>query len=170
MIRLGAEQIRISDVDLYKRYFSPHCIFGVFLSATETGNFSQYFIHKDTEITGKIVPVGYAVQDMEILLLDETGQEVSESRPGEIAVRSRYLSPGYWRNSDLTRAAFILDPAGGDKKTYRTGDLGRMRADEVLNILDEKTFGSRSAALVLSWRRSKLPSGQVLSSKRLSST
>jgi amino acid adenylation domain-containing protein len=140
MIRLGAEQIRISDVDLYKRYFSPHCIFGVFLSATETGNFSQYFIHKDTEITGKIVPVGYAVKDMEILLLDETGQEVSENQPGEIAVRSRYLSPGYWRNSDLTRAAFILDPAGGDKKTYRTGDLGRMRPDGCLEHLGRKDF------------------------------
>jgi amino acid adenylation domain-containing protein len=140
MIRLGAEQIRISDVDLYKRHFAPHCIFGVFLSATETGNFSQYFIHKDTEITGKIVPVGYAVQDMEILLLDETGQEVSKNQPGEIAVRSRYLSPGYWRNSDLTRAVFILDPAGGDKKTYRTGDLGRMRPDGCLEHLGRKDF------------------------------
>lgn len=140
MIRLGAEQIRISDVDLYKRYFAPHCIFGVFLSSTETGNFSQYFIHKDTDITGKIVPVGYAVQDMEILLLDETGQEVSENQPGEIAVRSRYLSPGYWRNSDLTRAVFILDPAENDKKTYRTGDLGRMRPDGCLEHLGRKDF------------------------------
>ena len=77
---------------------------------------------------------------MEILLLDETGQEVSENRPGEIAVRSRYLSPGYWRNPDLTRAAFIADPSGGDKTTYRTGDLGRMRADGCLEHLGRKDF------------------------------
>ena len=138
MIRLGAEQIRTSDVDLYKRHFSPHCIFGIFLSSTETGNISQYFIHKDTEIPGKIVPVGYAVQDMQILILDETGREVGENQPGEIVVRSRYLSPGYWRNSDLTRAAFILDPARGETKTYRTGDLGRMRPDGCLEHLGRK--------------------------------
>ena len=140
MIRLGAEQIRRSDVELYKRHFSPHCVFGVFLSSTETGNFSQYFIHKDTEITGEIVPVGYAAQDMEILLLDETGQEVSKNQPGEIAIRSRYLSLGYWRNPDLTRAAFILNPARGDKTTYRTGDLGRMRPDGCLEHLGRKDF------------------------------
>ena len=140
MIILTSEQIRISDVELYKRHFSPHCILGVFLGATETGSISQYIIHKNTEITSKIAPVGHAVQDTEILLLDETGQEVSQNQPGEIAVRSRYLSPGYWHNPELTRAAFILDPAGGEKKTYRTGDLGRMRPDGCLEHLGRKDF------------------------------
>ncbi|HEY7322580.1 MAG TPA: alpha/beta fold hydrolase [Candidatus Binatia bacterium] len=140
MIRLGAEQIRRTDVELYKKHFSEHCVFGIFLSATETGNISQYFFHKDTEITGDIVPVGYPVQDMEILLLDEAGQEVKKNQLGEIAVRSCYLSPGYWHNPDLTRTAFISDPATGYTKIYRTGDLGRMRPDGCLEHLGRKDF------------------------------
>jgi amino acid adenylation domain-containing protein len=140
VIRLGAEQVRRGDVDLYKKYFSPQCVFAIFLSATETGNFAQYFIEKDTEITGNIVPVGYAAQDMEILLLDDTGSEVGVTEVGEIAVKSRYLSPGYWRNSDLTERAFKPDPAGGSAKIYRTGDLGRKRSDGCLEHLGRKDF------------------------------
>jgi amino acid adenylation domain-containing protein len=138
VIRLGAEQVRKSDVDLYKKYFSPDCVLAIFLSATEVGNFTQYFIHKETEIAGDIVPVGYAVQDMEILLLDDTDREVGFNEVGEIAVKSRYLSPGYWRNPDLTDAAFKPDPAGGSTRIYRTGDLGRKRPDGCLAHIGRK--------------------------------
>jgi hypothetical protein len=33
------------------------------------------------------VPIGYPVEDMEILLLHESAHAVGEGRPGEIAVR-----------------------------------------------------------------------------------
>jgi amino acid adenylation domain-containing protein len=138
VIRLGAEQVRKSDVDLYTKYFSADSVLAIFLSATEVGNFSQYFIDKETEIAGNIVPVGYAVQDMEILLLDDTDREVGVSEVGEIAVKSRYLSPGYWRNPDLTDAAFKSDLAGGSTRIYRTGDLGRKRPDGCLEHLGRK--------------------------------
>jgi hypothetical protein len=75
---------------------------------------------------------------MEILLLDDTDREVGVDEVGEIAVKSRYLSPGYWRNSDLTNAAFKPDPAGGKARIYRTGDLGRKRPDGCLEHLGRK--------------------------------
>ncbi|MGH7927922.1 MAG: non-ribosomal peptide synthetase, partial [Candidatus Binatia bacterium] len=140
VIRLGAEQVRRSDVDSFKKYFSPGCVFGIFLSSTETGNISQYFIDGETEITGNIVPVGYPAQDMDILLLDDAGRQVGVNDVGEIAVKSRYLSPGYWRSSDLTDAAFQHDAAGGSARIYRTGDLGRKRPDGCLEHLGRKGF------------------------------
>jgi amino acid adenylation domain-containing protein len=140
MIRLGAEQVRKSDVELYKKHFSAHCILGIFLSATETGNLSQYFVDKETQISGHIVPVGYAVKDMEVILRDDNDHVVGTNQAGEITVKSRYLSPGYWRNPSATRATFIADPAGGDEKIYRTGDLGRMRSDGCLEHLGRKDF------------------------------
>ena len=48
-----------------------------------------------------------------VLLLDDEGQEVQTGQVGEIAVKSRYVSPGYWRKPDLTRARFLPDPDGG---------------------------------------------------------
>jgi amino acid adenylation domain-containing protein len=141
LVRLGAEQVRKSDVELYKKHFSPQCIFGVTLSATESGNYANYFLDKETEISGDRVSVGYVADDMEILLLDDEGKEVGFNETGEIAVKSRYLSPGYWRNPDLTRATFLPDPKGGTERIYRTGDLGLMRPDGCLEHHGRK--GSR---------------------------
>jgi len=140
MVRLGAEQVQKRDVELYRKHFSAHCTFAIFLSATEAGNLCQYFIDQESEIASDIVPVGYVVDGVEILLLDDAGKEVEFNEIGEIAVKSRYLSPGYWRRPDLTQAAFLPDPKGGDERIYHTGDLGRRRPDGCLEHLGRKDF------------------------------
>jgi acyl carrier protein len=99
----------------------------------------MYFIDKQTEISGNLVPVGYAVRDNEILLLDDDGKE-SASDEGEIAVKTRYVSPGSWRRPDLTNAVLLSDPAGGEERIYRTGDLGRLLPDGCLLHLGRKDF------------------------------
>ena len=136
-IRLGAEQIRKSDIELYKKYFSEKCLFALFLSATEAGNLCQYFVDKTTKISGDTVPAGRPVDGIEILLLDDNGREVGSGETGEIAVKSRFISPGYWRKPDLTRAVFS---SVGDQRLYRTGDLGRFLANGELEHLGRKDF------------------------------
>lgn len=138
MIRFGGESASKSDLDLYRKFFADHCIFVNRLGSTETGTVRWYFIDKDTEIKGNIVPVGYPVEDNEILLLDDDGKEAGMDNTGEIAVRSRYLSPGYWRRPDLTRAVFL--PTEGEERVYRTGDLGRLLPDGCLVHLGRKDF------------------------------
>jgi len=99
-----------------------------------------YFLDEHTPTAGHVLPVGYPAEDKEILLLDEDGAEVGGDAVGEIAVRSRFLSPGYWRRPDLTAAAFRPDPAGGPERIYRTGDLGRRLPDGCLIHLGRKDF------------------------------
>jgi amino acid adenylation domain-containing protein len=140
VVRLGAEKIRKSDVELYKRHFPSHCTLAVFLSATEAGNFCQYFVDKKTEILGEIVSAGWPADGMDVVLLDDSGKEVGLDEIGEITVKSRYLAPGYWRKPTLTEAAFQPAPEGGDKRLYRTGDLGRMLPDGTLEHLGRKDF------------------------------
>ena len=140
VIKLIGEPVYKRDVDLYKGHFSETCVFINRLGSSETGTIRWYFIDKKTEIDDHLVPVGYAVEDNEILLLDETGTEVGFDATGEIAVRSHYLSPGYWQRPDLTEAAFLPDPNGGSECIYLTGDLGRMRPDGCLVHLGRKDF------------------------------
>jgi acyl carrier protein len=85
-----------------------------------------------------MVPVGYPVEDNEILLLNDDGEQLGFNDIGEIAVKSRYLSPGYWHRPDLTQAVFRPDPEGSDERTYRTGDLGHMLPDGCLVHLGRK--------------------------------
>ena len=137
VIRLGAEQIRKSDIELYKKYFSEKCLLALFLSATEAGNLCQYFVDKATEIQDDTVPAGRPVDGIDILLLDDRGKQVGPNETGEIVVKSRFISPGYWRNPELTKTVFLPD---GDKRLYRTGDLGRLLTNGELEHLGRKDF------------------------------
>jgi len=140
VINLAGEPMCRGDVELYKKHFSPDCLLINTLGTREVGPFRVYLIGKETEITGEIVPVGYAMPDKEVLLLDNDGQKVGFNQVGEIAVKSRYLSMGYWRRPDLTQAKFLPDPEGGDRRIYLTGDLGRMSPDGCLEHLGRKDF------------------------------
>jgi amino acid adenylation domain-containing protein len=140
LIRLIGEPLYKNDVDLFKKHFSQSCILLNRLGSNETGTFCQYFIDHSTPITDGVVPVGYPVDGMEVLLLDDDRNEISVNQIGHFAVRNRHLAIGYWRNSELTRTAFQFDAEGGDKRTYRVGDLGRRLTNGCFVHLGRKDF------------------------------
>ena len=137
-IVLGSESVSSQDVDSYKRYFTPGCKLLNRLGTTETGNIRWYFLDEQTQLCGTFMPVGYGIAGTEVFLVDESGNKVDHDQIGKICVKSRYLSPGYWRRPDLTRAVFFPDPTGGNERIYVTGDLGRMRPDGCLEYVGRK--------------------------------
>jgi amino acid adenylation domain-containing protein len=139
IIRLGGEPVYKRELDFYRKHFSNNCILVNRLGSSETGSLRMYFINKETRISGNLVPVGYAVTDNEILLVDDAGKEIAGDE-GEIAVKTRYVFPGYWGRPELTNAAFLPGPAGAEERVYRTGDLGRMLPDGCLLHLGRKDF------------------------------
>jgi amino acid adenylation domain-containing protein len=140
LIYLAGEPVYRRDVELFRRHFSPTCVLVNRLGTGEALTFRCNFIDRHTPIAGTHVPVGYAVPDKEVLLLDESGRTIEGPGVGEIVVKSRYLSPGYWGRSGLTSATFLADPAGTDARLYRTGDLGRLLPDGSLLHLGRKDF------------------------------
>jgi amino acid adenylation domain-containing protein len=128
MVGLASESVYRDDFELYRRHFGPDCLFVNSLSSTETGTVCMNILDHDSEITGQSVPVGYPLEDTEVLLLDETGAEVAAGDVGEIAVRSRGLALGYWQQEELSRMKFRADPGGGIR-TYLMGDVGRLGPD-----------------------------------------
>ena len=140
VIRLRSEAVYRSHVDLYKRFFPFPCVLINSLTSTETGLLRSYVIDHNSEITGNEVPLGYAVEDKEIFLLNEESHEVGFNRVGKIVVRSKYLSPGYWNRPDLTEAKFKPDPEGAEEHLYLTGDLGVMLPDGCLVHKGRKDF------------------------------
>ena len=140
LIYVSSEAVTQREVELFRQHFPPHCVFVHMLATGETGHASQYFIDKDTQIEGSVIPVGYEVPDKEILLLDEHGKTIGFNEIGEIAIRSPYLAVGYWQLPDLTQAKFLSDPEDSDQRTYLTGDLGRMLPDGCLYHVGRKDF------------------------------
>ena len=140
LIQVGGETIKKNDVELFKACFSRNCVLLQGLGITETGTVSHLFIDKSTEIAGNLVPVGYPCLGKEILLFDDQGNHIGYDRVGEIAVKSQYLSPGYWHRPGLTSNRFIAVSDRSDERFYLTGDLGQMAPDGCLLHLGRKDF------------------------------
>jgi amino acid adenylation domain-containing protein len=140
LIRLIGEPLYKHDVDLFKKHFLPPCILLNRLGSNETGSFCQYFIDHSTPIADGVVPVGYPVEGKDVLLLDDDGKDVGVNQVGEFAVRNSHLAVGYWRNPELTQTAFQSDPAGGENRIYRVGDLGRRLPNGCFLHLGRKDF------------------------------
>jgi acyl-CoA synthetase (AMP-forming)/AMP-acid ligase II len=140
LIELGSETVYADDVDLFHRHFSEAWRMIVNLGGSEISPVCQFLVDAGTRIQGTTVPAGYAAEDVELLLLDNDRNPVAAGSPGEIVVRSRYLSRGYWSRPELTRSTFLPDPEGGDRRLFRTGELGRLLPDGCLLHLGRCDF------------------------------
>lgn len=138
LVVLGGEEVNRSDVELYKKHFSDDCVFVNGLGPTEATVSLQYFIDKQTNISGQAVPVGFPVADTEVLLLNEAGKP-TEIR-GEIVIKCDHVALGYWRNAKATEAAFSADSFGAAGRVYRTGDMGRRLPDGSIVFEGRKDF------------------------------
>lgn len=136
----GSEAVSKNDVDRYKKQLSDHTILATNMGLNEAGSIAHLLIDKDTEINEGVVPAGYNAADKEIILLNDAGEKIGFDTTGEIVVKSDFLSPGYWRQPELTATKFIPDPSSHTKRIYFTGDLGRVSPDGCLHYLGRKDF------------------------------
>lgn len=140
LVTMGGETVLKSDLELLRRVFPEDCQLRVGLGGSEMLVLTSIAFEGTLDLADSVIPVGYANDGMEIFLFDENGKQVDIGQPGEIVVRSRYLSPGYWHRPEITELKFKTDPAGDGLRIYYTGDLGRVRADGCLFHLGRKDF------------------------------
>jgi amino acid adenylation domain-containing protein len=135
LIRLGGEPVLRSDVEVSRQLCPENCRLMHSYSSTETGLISALMIDRQTTLLGGRVPVGRAVRGVGTFLLDEQGQPVKSGGAGRIAVRSTYLSQGYWRQPDATAEKFSTDENNPQLRVFITGDLGKILPDGSLEHL-----------------------------------
>jgi acyl-coenzyme A synthetase/AMP-(fatty) acid ligase/acyl carrier protein len=136
LVVLGGEEVYKKDVDTYKEHFSPECIFVNTYGPTESTIALQYFIDNQTKITRNAVPIGYPVDDTEILLLNKTSE--AAELYGEIAIRCAHVATGYWQRPELMPKVFVSDPDDGNGRIYRTSDMGRLLPDGSIEFRGRK--------------------------------
>ncbi len=81
--------------------------------------------------------IGRRIPDLRIYVLDTRMNIAPVGVPGELYVGGAGVARGYWRRPGLTAERFVPDPFGVDPgaRLYRTGDVGRYRADGMLEYL-----------------------------------
>jgi amino acid adenylation domain-containing protein len=138
LVRVASEPATTEDFTAFKEHFADGCVLMNSLSSSETGNITQQHFTRADHLPPGRLPVGRPAAGMQVLLLDENNQEVSAGETGEIIVRSRYLSPGYWRNEPLTTERFTKGSNGAGIGLFRSGDLGRHLPDGSLLFMGRK--------------------------------
>jgi amino acid adenylation domain-containing protein len=103
----------------------PHARFTNLYGPTETTIASSYYdVPACPASPTEPIPIGRACEGEELLVID-----------GEVHIGGVGLSPGYWRDPEKTAAAFLPHPSRPGERIYRTGDLGRERADGMVELI-----------------------------------
>jgi amino acid adenylation domain-containing protein len=143
LIQLGGEAIHKRDFESYKAHFPSGCLLALIMGSTEGTWLTNIVLNKNSEVGGDIMPCGYPMDGIEVFLRDEDGNDVGINRPGEIVVRSRFVTPGYWKQPELSAEKFLNDPFDKGIRTYRTGDIGQRTADGCIWHLGRKDFQTK---------------------------
>ncbi|WP_166379281.1 AMP-binding protein [Catellatospora methionotrophica] len=113
---------------------SPRSGFGNHYGMSETVGATWYWIGADRTV-GRRLPVGAPIPNAEVHIVDEQGVAVPLGQAGEICLGGAVVGRGYHGQPVLTAQRWIPHPDGGGARLLRTGDLGRMGADGVLDVL-----------------------------------
>ncbi|MGQ0749511.1 MAG: amino acid adenylation domain-containing protein [Betaproteobacteria bacterium] len=116
----------------------PHARFTNLYGPTEATIASSYYTVPGCPRDERVaIPIGTPCDGEALLVLDEALRPVAAGDIGDLYISGVGLSPGYWRDPDKTRAAFLPRPGGGypDERIYRTGDLARVGSDGLVYFL-----------------------------------
>jgi amino acid adenylation domain-containing protein len=138
LVGLGGDVLLRQDMEALRACFPKQVVVMHRLSSSECGLVARSLLTHDTPIVTDKVPIGWPLAQTEVLLWDDDQRPVAEGEAGEIVVRSALLTPGYWRNPELNRKMFLPDPEGGERRLFRSGDLGRRLPDGSLMHLGRK--------------------------------
>lgn len=138
-ITLGGDTIYRRDIVACRRLF-PNALASVGLGMTEASRVTEWLVDATMPLDEEVVPTGYPVPNVRIVILDENGDEAEPGELGEIAVLSNFLAKGYWKQPELTASRFLQFPRYAPMPLYRTGDMGRIGPDGMLSHMGRKDF------------------------------
>ncbi|RCJ25078.1 hypothetical protein A6770_28095 [Nostoc minutum NIES-26] len=103
---------------------------------TENTTFSTWYLVEDVPTTVTTIPIGQAIANTQVYVLDRNLQPVPVGVPGELYLGGAGLALGYLNRSELTNEKFILNPfEAGETRLYKTGDLVRYLPDGNIEYL-----------------------------------
>src|SRR5579864_1596342 len=123
-----------SSVEIAQKWSRDRRFFNAY-APTEATIYATVWEYEGRE--EKRVPVGRAIGNMQVYLLDAQMQPLPVGAKGELYLGGVGLARGYANSPDLTAERFVPNPFSKEPGTrlYRTGDVGRYRADGNLEFI-----------------------------------
>jgi amino acid adenylation domain-containing protein len=130
---LSGETATWDDVTRLRRVLGPEAVIVNAFGQSETATIATMVIRSDSPTDSGPLPAGQPIPEISVAIIGAHGHPVPTGEPGEIVVRGRQVSLGYWRRPELNRATYT--ELGDGVRELRTGDGGRLLADGTLEHL-----------------------------------
>jgi acyl-coenzyme A synthetase/AMP-(fatty) acid ligase/thioesterase domain-containing protein/acyl carrier protein len=137
VVRVGGEAVLWSDVEALRAWLPADCRIELGYSSTEAP-IMQWFVPRDFPVEGSRVPLGYPLAGNDLAILGEDGEAVAPGEEGELVIRSPFVALGRWSGGALDPGDFPSDPNDPACRVLRTGDLVRLRADGLIDLVGRK--------------------------------
>ncbi|HEX8185638.1 MAG TPA: amino acid adenylation domain-containing protein, partial [Blastocatellia bacterium] len=137
IVNLAGEPLQSNLVgNLYRRE-SVREVFNLYGPSEDTTYSTYAMIGREDE---RIPTIGRPIDKARVYITDGKLQPVPTGVKGEIYIAGHGLARGYLNRPDLTAERFIPDPFCDDPggRLYKTGDVGRYRADGNIEFLGRK--------------------------------
>lgn len=104
---------------------------------TETTTFACFHLCDGLDSAEAAVPIGRALDGVELLVLDDALRPAPPGEAGELYIGGRGLARGYLGAPALTAQAFLPHPSSPEPgaRIYKTGDKVRVRPDGALDFI-----------------------------------
>lgn len=134
LVIFGGEALDTSKLDTwFKRYPTTKCRVVNMYGITET---TIHVTHRDVNAREQeylAKSVGKALNGWEISIRNKAGELCLVGMEGEMWISGVGVANGYLNRDKLNKEKFVVD--ANNKKWYRSGDLGRFRADGTVDYL-----------------------------------
>jgi len=137
----GGESADPSAVRLVLENGPPRRLLHVY-GPTESTTFATWQLVRELTRTAATVPIGRAVSNTRLYILDRRLQPVPVGVTGELHIGGDGLARGYLDEPGLTAERFVPDPFAGEPggRLYKTGDLTRWLADGRIEFVGRNDF------------------------------
>ncbi len=139
LLSVGAEKWYLDEQLQLQRYLGPAVrhlnVYGVAEAAVDSTYFDSGTLADTPEQAERISLIGRPFPGTRVHLLDRRGRPVAAGQAGEICLAGPGLGRGYLRRPGLTAERFEHSAADPDDRVHRTGDIGRLRPDGLLEFI-----------------------------------
>lgn len=134
LVALGGEAVTRNDFNRYRDKFSDHSYFVNLYGQSEVLIGTMNVLNKKSEVESDIVPIGYPVDLLDVKILKD-GEEATVLNTGELHFKADWLNFRYHNQESLTSNTYTDDPAAGDTRMVKTGDMGRWLPDGTIEYI-----------------------------------
>ncbi|GAA2526057.1 non-ribosomal peptide synthetase [Winogradskya humida] len=123
LLVLGGDAVRPADLTRWNELHPGAAVVNTYGPTEATISATAYDV--PAGVSGPVVPIGRALGDRDLKVLDQNLRPVPVGTVGELFIGGSLLARGYLGAPGLTADRFLPDPAEPGARMYRSGDLVR---------------------------------------------